>query len=414
MVYTVMFQSINIKQMGIKFWRLLRFVTRRFILNDGTYRSAALAFMSLLAIVPLMSVSFTVLSAFPVFKDASKPIQDFIFASFVPATGQLVQQYLEGFVQSAAKLSVIGLTFLFVTAVLLMFTIESAFNQIWCVRHRRSGVSAFLLYWATLTLIPVLLGCSLVISSYFLSLHIFASSPLQVLNNRSVLAIMPFILSWIFFTVIYVAIPNCKVMFRYAIQGGLFAAILFSLEKWAFSFYVGQFNTYELLYGAFATIPIFFLWIYYLWTIILLGAEVTHALSAHYDRRLEAKIDGFTHAIRWLHHLWIAQRDGNAITSEELINADPYNYEVLPHKQLARLLEAKLIRPTSHGRYILARDLSTMTLLDVYHALPWQLPSSSRLDGYTDPVEVNLRNWLLQMELASAELWERPVQSLFV
>ena len=408
-----MFNNINIKQLGIKSWRLLCFVAQRFLLNDGTYRAAALSFMTLLAIVPLMSVSFTVLSAFPVFETASKPVQDFIFTSFVPATGQIVQQYLESFVRQAAKLSVLGLAFLFVTAVMLMFTIESAFNQIWCVRHRRQGISAFLLYWATLTLIPVLLGCSLVVSSYFLSLPMFASSKIQVMNHPGLLNIIPFMLSWMFFIIIYLAIPNCKVPVISAIQGALFANILFLIAKLGFAYYLQQYNTYELLYGAFATIPIFFLWVYYVWTITLLGAEVAHALSAHYDRRLEAKIDGFTHAIRWLHHLWIAQQDGNAASSEELINSDPYNYKVLPHEQLGQLLAAKLIRPTSRGRYMLARDLSTMTLFDVYHALPWQLPKSSELAEYQGEVEVKLRHWLEQMEKNDANLWAQPVQVLF-
>lgn len=253
----------------------IRFVTLHFIKDEGTYIASALAFTTLLAVVPLMSVGLAVFSSFPVFQSLVDPVQNFIFDNFVPSTGKVVQLYLQQFTSQVSKLSIIGITFLIITALLVMFTIERAMNKIWQVDVPRHGVQAFLLYWAILSLSPFMLGLSLAASSYVFSI------PLMMDHNASIIFLhwAPFLLSLLGFIFLYVVVPNCTVKIRHAFWGGLFAAILFELAKQIFAYYLIRYNTYQLLYGAFAAVPIFFLWVYCVWVITLLGAEISYAVS---------------------------------------------------------------------------------------------------------------------------------------
>lgn len=255
-------------------------IIKHFIDDDGLYLASALTVTSLLAIVPLMSVSLTAVSAFPIFQDFIAPMQDFIFANFVPGTSKIIQSYLQEFVSHAEKLSVLGTAFLVVSAVLMMFTIEQAMNRIWHVKVGRPGLAAFFFYWAILLLIPVFMGLSLLLSSYLASLPFLSGSVVGFLIKQvHLLSWLPFFLSIVIFTLLYVVIPNCPVKFSHGLVGAIVAAVLFLALKAGFTFYLRYFHTYELLYGAFAIIPVFFLWVYWVWSIVLLGAEVSYALG---------------------------------------------------------------------------------------------------------------------------------------
>lgn len=399
---------------AIKIYRYFVFLIRRFVEDDCTYRASALTFTSLLAIVPLMSVTFTILSAFPVFKKLVFPVQDFIFDNFIPAAGKVVQGYLQGFAESASKLSVVGMMFLLVTAILMMFTIERAMNQIWRVRLQRKGVSAFLLYWAVLSLAPVLMGLSFAASSYLISLPLLSGTVASFgINKHWLLQLTPFALTVVTLTFLYVAVPNCKVRFWHGFVGALFSAILFESAKFGFAYYLSRFHTYQLLYGAFATVPLFFLWVYWVWVIVLFGAEVSHAFSAHYDRRLGEKIDGFTHAFRWLGHLWQAQQQGRELSIQQLIASDPYNYQVEPDEQLLQLIKSRLIQSTSSGGFILSRDLSTLSLTELHDLLPWQFPRVANLQRLPGAWEKSLASMLSGIETAQRLPLQQPVAHFY-
>ncbi len=398
----------------IKIYRYFLFVIRRFMEDDCIYRASALTFTSLLAIVPLMSVTVTILAAFPVFKKLVTPVQNFIFTNFIPATGQVVQTYLQGFAAQASKLSVLGMMFLLVTAVLMMFTIERAMNQIWRVRIQRKGISAFLLYWAVLSLAPVLMGLSFAVSSYLISLPLLSGAAATFgISKKWFLQMTPFILTVVTFTFLYVAVPNCKVRFWHGFVGALVSAILFELAKLSFRYYLSSYDTYELLYGAFATVPLFFLWVYWVWIIVLLGGEVAHAFSAYYDRRLGEKIDGFTHAFLWLGHLHQAQQRGTAMAMRDLIDADRYNYQVEPDEQLTQLLKVRLIQPTLAGRFVLSRDLSTMNVSELHALLPWKFPKTTDLQRLPGAWEKALQKLLSEIEPARLIALKQAVASLY-
>jgi membrane protein len=267
--------------------RFVYFVVRHFFNDDCPYRASALAFTTLLAIVPLMAVSFVILSTFPMFQRLAKPAQDFIFANFVPSTGKIVQNYLIDFTNHASKLSTIGMVFLFIIALLMMYTIESAMNKIWRAPSSRHRLLAFLLYGGIVSLTPFLLGISLLVSSYVFSIPFLAQQDIPTL-----LSYLPFIFSLAGFTFLYIVVPNCPIRIAHGFYGGLTAAFLFEAAKHVFGYYLTHYHTYQLLYGAFATVPIFFIWIYWVWIITLLGAEVSYAFSVHHQRRQELRLDG--------------------------------------------------------------------------------------------------------------------------
>lgn len=361
----------------LQFWQ---YVLQRFYEDGCTYRAAALTFTGLLALVPLMAVVLAALSAFPMVKVVSGQIESWVFANFVPASGDLIQHYLQQFVAQSSQLSAFGILFLLVTAILMMFTIEQAFNTIWRVRIQRRGIAAFLLYWAVLTLSPVLVGLSLVISSYLFTLPLI-SGTVQTLNHIKpiLLACTPFVLSVVTFTLLYVAVPNCSVKIKHGLFGAFVAAILFEVAKAGFAFYVTHVPTYDLLYGALAAIPIFLIWIYLSWLIILFGAEVTHACDRRHKHRSGVGIDGVTHAFLWLTYLWQAQRFGDGLSLTQLIAKDVRPYQQEPEVILQVLMQAKLIEKTADDRYLISRDLNTVTFAEFYHHLPWPLPEPNQL-----------------------------------
>ncbi|CAM3003791.1 YihY family inner membrane protein [Legionella worsleiensis] len=356
--------------------RFIRFVIEHFIKDECAYIASALSFATLLAIVPLMSVGLAIFSAFPMFQSMSEPVQSFIFDNFVPATGKIVQAYVQQFAAQASRLSIWGIAFLIFTALLVMFTIERAFNKIWRVTAARHGIASFLIYWAIISLAPVILGLSLAVSSYLISMPLFAAhQPPFILLHYS-----PLLLSLIGFTFLYSIVPNCPIKIAHAFWGGLVAAILFELAKQAFAYYLIQFNTYELLYGAFATVPIFFIWVYWVWLITLLGAEISYAFSVHHQRREGKSLDGFSHALLWLHQLWLAQRHGKGLSFSELVDTSNQPFSEDVDEMINALIHLELIHATADGHYMLSRDLSQITLYDLTQFLPYRLPTHIELD----------------------------------
>ncbi len=358
------------------FDRFVRFVVEHFIQDDCTYIASALAFTTLLAVVPLMSVGFAVFSSFPVFQGMSVPVQNFIFDNFVPATGKVVQTYLQQFASQVSKMSIWGIAFLIISALLVMFTIERGMNKIWRVSSSRRGVTAFLLYWAILSLAPLMLGLSLAASSYVFSM------PFLVEQHAISIALIisPFLLSLIGFTFLYIVVPNCPVKFQHALWGGLFAAVLFETAKQGFAYYLSNYHTYELLYGAFATVPIFFVWVYWVWVITLLGAEISYALSVHHKRREGETLDPFSHALLWLHQLWLAQKSGKGLTFNDLIDTSKQPFTIDADDMIMELMQAGLIHATAEQKYMLSRDLSKISLYDLTQKLPYRLPTHIDLE----------------------------------
>ncbi|MCP4985701.1 MAG: virulence factor BrkB family protein [Colwellia sp.] len=239
-----------------------------------------LSYVCLMSLVPLMVVMLSVMTAFPIFSELQETIEQFVYKNFVPAAGDVVQHYLSGFVDNASKMSAIAVSFLFVVALLLISSIDSTFNKIWRINDKRRTITSFAMYWMVLTLGPILVGASIAISSYLVS--IVAVDEYDVLGLFDIfLRLLPLISSIVAFVILYMAVPNKAVPFNYAILGSFVAGVLFELAKKAFVLYIAAFPSYQVIYGALATIPIIFLWVYVSWLIVLTGALITVSLQEY-------------------------------------------------------------------------------------------------------------------------------------
>lgn len=423
----------NVLHYLLKLKRFVQFVGRRFIQDNCLQVAASLAYTSLLSLVPLMAVMISMLAAFPGFQTMGQDIQDFIFSNFVPTSSDVLQTHLQSFAAKATRLTMVGIAVLLLTALMMMSTIDKSLNQIWASRSRRRGASRFLVYWAVLSLGPVLVGLGMVATSYVASLPLLTDS-MQSAGMRTIwLRSLPLITTALAFTLMYIVIPVRSVPFRAALVGGLVAGILFESAKRGFAWYVVHFPTYEAIYGALASIPIFLIWIYLSWLIILLGAVVAHAYIVFRDDETELPHTHkrFLLGTRIVAHLWQAQRQGETLGSKELTRLeDDINEDDLADI-LSDLQTSGIVQQTDRSRWVLMRDPSDLTLLQLYRSVPGPLYSSVRLQtgdqGWEQSVEqvianagksvesaldISLRDVLMRAEHPAVQLEQQPVQTL--
>ncbi|PIE39345.1 MAG: transposase [Gammaproteobacteria bacterium] len=341
-----------------------RYLAGRFSADRGSQIAAALTYMSLFALVPLLTISFSMASAIPSFTGVEDKLQNLVFHHLVPDTGAEIQGYLDEFSRQAKNLTGVGILFLVVTSVLMLRNIEQAFNIIWRTRENRGPVASFLLYWAVLSLSPIFIGLALGIGTYLTSLPILVDNLDAVgLTSARLLSVIPILLSWAAFTLVYAAVPNCYVPPKHAMIGGLIAAVAFNGARYLFTKVMVN-SSYTLIYGAFAAVPLFLLWIYLSWTIVLIGGILVHSMSA-YRSEAQASVPPVLKALNMLYVLWERQRHGGVVREMELMRGE-YALDSDSFSELrSLLLEHRVITQNEQGRYLLSRDLDTVTF--------WQL-----------------------------------------
>lgn len=272
----------NLGQLLNQLKAFLREVYRRFNQDCCFSTAAALSFTTLLALVPLVTVIFSLLSLFPIFGVWSSDIEIFLFDNFVPAASETITGYILAFSDKATKLTTVGLIFLLLSSLLLLATIEDAFNGIWKISKGRGWFRRLMLYCLVLTLGPLLIAISLSMSSVLFSMAVF-SEQLAVVGSAQLLKYLPVVFELCAFMLFYQAIPNLEIRVRDSFIGGVVATVLFEALKLGFGFYLMNFNSYERIYGALATIPIFFLWVYFCWLVLLVGALVAAVLREKHN-----------------------------------------------------------------------------------------------------------------------------------
>ena len=248
-----------------------------------------LAYVTLLSIVPCLAVVFYMLSAFPMFSELNKIIENLIYNNFVPTAGDAVKEHMTGFIENTKKMSMMGIASLVVIALLLISTIDQTINRIWRCNKKRSPIQAFTIYWTILSLGPIIIGGSIALSSYIFSI---VKTDGFLSMGQQVLSFMPFVFSWFAFTGVYTLVPHQRVRLRYAMIGGFIAALSFSLATDLFTLYITNFPSQQIIYGALAVIPIMFVWIYFSWLIVLIGAEVTATLDEYFYPEVGLVEDG--------------------------------------------------------------------------------------------------------------------------
>lgn len=249
--------------------------------------SGYLSYVTLMSLVPLIVVMLSVMTAFPLFANIREIIETFVYANFVPTAGDIVREHLTGFVKNASKMSAVAISFLILFALLLISVIDKTLNKIWKVSKKRRLITSFSMYWMILTLGPILVGSSIAVTSYLMSLASLGNIELFGLSNM-LLRALPLFSSITAFLILYMVVPNKVVPFKFALSGAVVAGVLFELAKKAFAMYVTQLPSYQAIYGALATIPILFVWVYISWLVVILGAIFTVSLE-EYNLPLENK-----------------------------------------------------------------------------------------------------------------------------
>ena len=408
----------GLQRLWTRLGRFLHLLVFRFIQDGGLHHTATLTYTTLLSLVPLMTVSLAIFSAFPVSDRVVAQLQDFVFQNMVPASGEVIRQYLEEFSSKASRMTGTGTVFLVIVAVMMMGTIDHAFNTIWQVRRRRSPLGMFMVYWSILSLGPIFMGASVVLTSDFVSLPLFEDAALTLgVDRYGMLGLMPVLASAAAFTLLYMVVPNRSVPLRHAVAGGMLAALLFELAKRGFTLYVTTFPTYEAIYGALAAVPVFLIWIYLSWLVTLLGAEFTYCLWIYRDDWHPERGrggDDLLLAYRLLGHLWEAQEGGDALAMKRLLALEPVYSEEDLERLLLQLHKAHLVLRTEQDEWALARDMGRVSLLDLYRAGAFVLPASggpgkvAELAPVLDRLEADLQRTL---DLPLSSLFEKKRSS---
>lgn len=343
----------------------MRFVAtefvHRFMRGDQLKTAAALTYTTLFAVVPLMTVTYTALSALPEFALVGRDIEQFVFTHFVPSAGQEVRAQLHSFSEQARGLTLWGSALLLVTSYLLLVNVEQEFNDIWGVTEPRRGVARFLLYWGVLTFGPPALAVTMAVSSYLLSLPMLDGLPgLEV--RGQVLALLPWVISGLGFTALFYAVPNCEVKFTHALVGGIATMVCFHFALRAFA-WVFAGSDMRVIYGAFAAVPLFLTWIYLCWALVLGGALLVKLIGEPVRLQPVVPVPAIAGALELLRLLHVAHRAGQGVQHDRVLLV----LDGVPHPAglLQRLEEAKLLLRTERGDWHLARDLGGVTLWDL-------------------------------------------------
>lgn len=257
----------------------LRYVLRRWSEDRCPQIAGSLTYTTLLALVPMFAIAVALLSSMPFFEDVMIQIKVFLLLNLLPEIARtIITVYMEQFARNAARLTTVGIGALFVMAIALMFTVDRALNTIWRVGHSRPYWISVLGYAALLVSAPLLIGISMSLTTYLVTLSLRAASVPPEAGSLFVRAV-PASISTAAFFLLYRIVPHRHVPWRHALVGAALAAMLFEVAKELFAAYVRFFPTYHLIYGTFALVPIFLIWIYVSWLVVLFGAELTASLE---------------------------------------------------------------------------------------------------------------------------------------
>ncbi|ANJ51520.1 YihY family inner membrane protein [Neisseria gonorrhoeae] len=350
------------------------FVIRRFSEERVPQAAASMTFTTLLALVPVLTVMVAVASIFPVFDRWSDSFVSFVNQTIVPQGADMVFDYIDAFRDQANRLTAIGSVMLVVTSLMLIRTIDNAFNRIWRVNTQRPWMMQFLVYWALLTFGPLSLGVGISFMVGSVQDSVLSSGAQQwadALKTAARLAFMT-VLLW----GLYRFVPNRFVPARQAFVGALITAFCLETARFLFTWYMGNFDGYRSIYGAFAAVPFFLLWLNLLWTLVLGGAVLTSSLSYWQGEAFRRGFDSrgrFDDVLKILLLLDAAQKEGKALPVPEFRRHINMGYD-----ELGELLE-KLAR---HGYIYSGRqgwvlktgadsiELSELFKLFVYRPLP--------------------------------------------
>ena len=346
--------------------------------------AGSLTYTTVLALVPVLTIAFAIFTTFPLFTTFRDSLETYFVQSVMPkGIANTILDYLTQFSTKASRLSAVGAVFLMVTAILMFSMVDRTLNRIWRVRESRPVLQSLVVYWAVITVGPLLLGASLTAASEFLPL-LGGSSRQPSLLYSSIALLLSLLLSTLAFALLYLTVPNRFIDWREALIGGLVAAIAFEIARRFFSFSISFGGGYRAIYGALAAIPVFLIWIYLFWLITLLGAVVAAAIPAiRYERwwHRPGPGDAFVDAVALLKVLFDARSDHAAVDVWVIRERTQLGFEET-ERLLHRMLEMGWVgrmRPqrsavislrrraqAKHDRWVLLANPDKLTLAEVF------------------------------------------------
>ncbi|MGH8711216.1 MAG: YihY family inner membrane protein [Burkholderiales bacterium] len=387
----------------------MRFVLKRFRQDRCLQVAGSLTFTTLLALVPLITVALAVFAAFPVFSEFSAELKTLIWDNLVPsAAGKVISVYLKQFTEHAARLTALGIIFLVVTALMLMLTIDRALNSIWRATRQRPLINSLLIYWAVLTVGPILIGASLSLTSWVLTFSLEFTKQLPALGVF-LIKLSPVLLSTIAYALLFLTVPYRYVPVSHALAGAIVAAAATEAMNRGFALYITHVPTYKLVYGTFASIPIFMLWVYVSWLVVLLGAVIAASLAnwrGEADPQKQAPGYQFYHALQILRSLYQSLKTGEVASLPRLRKQLRLGIEEI-EDVLQRLNAASWVRKAAGEGWVLARDAEQLTVADVYRLFvfdPQHAQPKTADSGFPDTL---LQNVLVEGEMKT------PLRTLF-
>lgn len=401
--------------------KLLLKAIQRFTLLEHKTGAAALTYTTLFALVPLLTVTYSVLSMIPSLQESRGDIEQLLMGNLVPASGDTLKGYLYQFSQQAQKLTAVGIVFLMITAFMMLRSIENTFNKVWQLKKGRKGVSSFLLYWAILSLGPLILSAGLAVSSYISSLGLWKEDWVPTSGTVALAIIIPYLSSFFAFTLIYWAVPNCAVPLKHAAIGGGVVALLFEIGQEIFASATTFFPSYQLIYGAFAAVPLFLLWLYISWSVILLGAEIVYLQGK--GARSESDCSENKKKEVGLELLSVFQgcsKQGVGVSLLELqskfeLNTEKALSESLLNTALDHLIDLNIIILKT-DQYYLVRDLFNYSLNDYLSDVPagqW-LEMFSQSEQYEIVNHKELSHLMADQHKKLSQDWSMSVQEFLL
>ena len=359
-----------------KTWfQFLIFVIGRFEEDRCRDKAASLTYTTLFAVVPMLTVFLVIVSSIKALEPARQQMQHLIYSNFLPKSSIAFDKTLNSFAENSSNLTAIGVIFLFITSVMMLNSIEDVFNRIWRITDRRNGIVGFMRYWTIISLGPILLGGAFALSSTVASMNVLSNNFAGYeLDGTMFLAVLSYALTVIGFFFLYWTIPNRTIPLRSALIAGAFSGTIFQLLKTVFGYLMSNFTSYELVYGAFAAVPIFLLWIYLSWNIVLLGVEVSFASTSFNTGKVQ-KRHPLVMMLDILDLFYQKQKVGEAVNDNE-------GLKILGRGEVDRwssyieiLEQQQMIKRTENDEYVLVRNLSKVDFWQFFSELPFSLPT---------------------------------------
>ena len=389
---------------------LIRAVARHFVEDDCSSVAKALTYQTLFALVPTIALAYMLLTAFDAFQGLLQEFEAFVFSNIVPESVGVVQSYLAQFSEQAKQLSIPSAVILGASAIWMLFTVEQSFNTIWRVERARRGLQRLLTYWAILTLAPLLIAATLGVTTYILSLPLIS----DVSDSPITLWALPVIFNCGMLTTAFCLIPNTSVSIKHALLGGIVASLLAEVAKWVFSSLIMA-APFQVIYGAFATLPILLLWIYLSWAIVLVGAELTRTLAYGVMPRSQ----GTSPLFRYLGTLLIVDECFDQGLGREGIRSTLAERYELSLEQItsdiAHLKSAGFVMEDANRGVVLAKSLEQITLCSLMTSLNVPRPTDTLLSdpGIKDEWVMDLCAQWKQSLVDETALVNQPLKKIF-